>query len=259
MVSRTFGFFASVALMFVSTNSSAHALLMNPPPVTSDDGAKSGPCGCYFGAAPEDPNEDASASACPAGYKTTSLEVGSKITVMWKETVNHNGKFRVALSPKAINLAKRADLDANVLYEADDTNGMSGGTVSTEITVPDTPCTNCVLQLRQFMAGAATPYYYSCAAIDIVKPASGSSSSSSSSSSSGSGTGGDGGAGGNTGNSGSGGNENVIGAGPAPIDQPQVSGACSMQHTTNETSSSWWLSIVGVFVLAKRRKGIVRA
>ena len=168
MAIKTFVFLASAGLVFVATNASAHSLLVNPPPVTSDDGAKSGPCGCYFGAAPEDPAEDASPSACPAGYKTTTLDAGSKITVMWKETVNHTGKFRVAFSPKAINLAKRADLDANVLYEADDTNGMSGATLSTEITVPNTPCTNCVLQLRQFMAGAATPYYYSCAAVNIV-------------------------------------------------------------------------------------------
>ncbi len=36
------------------------------------------------------------------------------------------------------------------------------------ITVPDTPCASCTLQLRQLMTGAAQPYYWSCAAIKIV-------------------------------------------------------------------------------------------
>lgn len=71
-------------------------------------------------------------------------------------------------------------------------------------------------------------------------------------------TGGGGGGGGGTGGSNSssggvGGDENVIGAGPAPLDEPHVSGACSMQRTTEE-SSSLWMALVGLFVLAKRRK-----
>jgi MYXO-CTERM domain-containing protein len=247
---RSFAFVAGLSVAFVAPNAEAHSLLMNPPPVINDDNAKSGPCGCYFGAGPEDPTEDASPTACPAGYMTTSLVAGSKLQVTWKETVNHNGKFRVALSTKPINLAKRADLDANVLYEAADTNSVSGGLVSTTITVPNTPCTNCVLQLRQLMDAASTPYYYSCAAIDITSAGSGSSSSSGSGSSSSS----SGGVGGMGGSSGVGGNENVIGAGPAPIDAPEVSGACSVRASDVGSSSSLWMTLAGLFVLTLRRR-----
>jgi hypothetical protein len=69
----------------------------------------------------------------------------SKLQVTWKDTVNHTGKLRIALSIKPINLATRADFNANILYEATDTNSVSGGLVCTTITVPDTPCTNVVV------------------------------------------------------------------------------------------------------------------
>jgi MYXO-CTERM domain-containing protein len=252
MRSRTLAILAGLSFAFVSTNASAHALLMNPPPLTSDDNAKSGPCGCYFGAGPEDPAEDGSATACPAGYKTTSLEAGSKLQVTWKETVNHNGKFRVSLSTKPINLVTRADLDAAVIYEGDDTNTAAGGIVSTTITIPDKPCTNCVIQLRQFMSGATKPYYYSCAAIDITSPNMSSSSSSGSSSSGGGG--GSGGTGGMPGTGGMGEEVNVIGAGPAPMEPTHVAGACSVSSSDMGSSGSFGWTIAGLFVLALRRR-----
>jgi hypothetical protein len=178
--------------------------------------------------------------------------------VTWKETVNHSGKFRVALSTKPINLVTRADLDAAVLFDGDDMNTVSGGLVSTTITIPNTPCTNCVLQLRQFMAGATKPYYYNCAAIDITTPG-GSSSSSSGSASSSSSSGGVGGMGGASGTGGNGGNENVIGAGPAPIEEPQISGACRASLSDVGSSSSLWLTLAGMFVLALRRRSPARS
>lgn len=257
MFFRSFAILAGLSLAFVTTNASAHILMMNPPPVSNDDNAKSGPCGCYFGGGPEDPNEDTTAVACPVDFKTTKLIAGSTLQVTWKETVNHSGKFRVAVSDKPINLVTRAQLDGSVLYDGNDENGVSGGLVSATITVPDTPCTNCVLQLRQFMSGAAKPYYYTCAAIDIVS-ASGSSSSSSGTGASSSSSGGVGGMGGASGTGGDGGNENVIGAGPAPIEQPHISGACRVNGSGEGSSTSLWLTLGGLFVLALRRKSLAR-
>lgn len=254
MHSRTYALLVGLSLAFVNSNAYAHTLLMNPPPLTSDDNAKSGPCGCYFGAGPEDPAEDGTATACPANYKTTSLEAGTQLQVTWKETVNHTGKFRIALSDKPINLVKRADLDAAVVYEGDDTNTVSGGLISKTITIPDKPCTNCVIQLRQFMAGASKPYYYSCAAIDITSPNMSSSSSSGASSSSSSGGGGTGGTGGATGTGGSGEEQNVIGAGPAPMEPTHISGACSVRSSDVGSSPSFGWTILGLFVLALRRR-----
>src|SRR5689334_14674254 len=128
MKSTYFAFFTGAALLLCAGQAGAHSLLMNPPPLTNDDNAKAGPCGCYFGAGPEDPAEDASATACPAsGYKVTELVPGQTLQVTWKETVQHNGKFRVALSTKPINTVTRADMNNGVLYEAADSNTVSGG------------------------------------------------------------------------------------------------------------------------------------
>jgi MYXO-CTERM domain-containing protein len=210
----------------------AHSLLVNPPPLIADDSAKSGPCGCYFGAGPEDPTEDATASKCPANYTTTSLVAGSQLKVSWKETVNHDGAFRLAFSPTPVDGVVKADLDANVLYEKPDTNTVAGTTITATITVPDTPCASCTLQLRQLMTGAAKPYYWSCAAIKIV-PAGGSTGATTGSGPSGAGGAGAGGAGGDgQGVSspaavGAGGSDSTA-AGPAATPIPFKTGACSV-------------------------------
>jgi hypothetical protein len=147
---------------------SAHTLLVNPPPLTADDNAKSGPCGCYFGGGPEDPNDDGSASPCPGNYPKTDLVAGSEITVSWKETVNHDGSFRLAISNQPVDAVVKADLNAGVIYDKPDANNTSGATITAKILVPETPCESCTLQLRQTMNGSAKPYYWSCAAIRIL-------------------------------------------------------------------------------------------
>lgn len=141
----------------------AHTLLMAPPPVTNNDNAKSGPCGCEFGGDP----------ACPASWPKTKLTAGESYIVQWKETVNHNGRFRLAFATKPVDQVTGADLDANVLYDEVDDNSTNGATLTTTIVVPDTPCVACTLQLRQLMEGAAQPYYYSCASVEIVAPGGG--------------------------------------------------------------------------------------
>jgi hypothetical protein len=171
---------AAAATCVFSTAASAHTLLVDPPPISPNDDAKAGPCGCKFGSDP----------ACPANYTTTTYNVGDTVTIKWTETVQHNGKFRLAFSTKAPSAVTSADLDANVLYDKDDANSQSGGMITTTLTIPDAPCNPCTLQLRQFMDGAANPYYFSCASIRIVDP----NATSSSSSTSGDPTGGAGGA-----------------------------------------------------------------
>jgi len=255
MVSRPSAFLAFAATLFVSASAGAHSLLINPTPLTNDDNAKSGPCGCYFGAAPEDPTEDSSPSACPAsGYPVTDLVAGQMLQVTWKETINHTGKFRVSISTKPIDQAKIADLEGGVVYEAADTNSVSGGLVSATIIVPDTPCTNCVLQMRQLMDAASTPYYYSCAAINITSP-SGTSSSSSSSTTGAGGAGGTGGMGGNGGNGGNGGDVPFeVGAGPAPIEDTQASGYCSVSPGSRGSSAPLAIALAALCAAGVRRR-----
>ena len=221
MKSRLFALAACAAFVAASSFAHAHAVLINPPPLTNDDNAKAGPCGCYFGAGPEDPNEDGTASPCPTDYTPTVLEAGATLQVTWKETVQHTGDWRVAISSKPIDTVTRADMNNSVVFEGPDMNAQSGGVVTQTIVVPEMSCEGCALQLRQFMAGAAKPYYYSCAAITIKPKGGAASSSNSSSSGAGGGGAGGGGMGGASGEGGS--------TGPGPAVQPPntTTGACS--------------------------------
>jgi hypothetical protein len=234
----------------------AHSLLVNPPPLTSDDNAKSGPCGCYFGAGPEDASEDGTAAKCPANYTTTPLVAGSQLKVSWKETVNHDGMFRIAFAPVPVDSALKADLDANVLYEKADTNTVAGATLTATITVPDTPCASCTLQLRQLMTGAAKPYYWSCAAIKIIPPGGPVQPNSD-------GAGGAGGAGGASGAGegggipatvGSGGKNESTAAGEAKPPVPLKTGACSASPSSHDASSLGAAVVTAVIALSLRAR-----
>jgi hypothetical protein len=120
--------------------------LRNPNP-----GIKTGPCG------PGARNP-----------KPTILAPGQQLRVDWLETINHKGYFRIAFSPNADQ-----GYDDNVLATVPDTQNMTNNlphTFSTIITVPSTPCTNCSIQLIQYMmdiAGQPPSLYYSCADIEI--------------------------------------------------------------------------------------------
>jgi hypothetical protein len=224
----------------IARPAAAHALLTVPTPLTQDDNAKAGPCGCYFGAGPEDPAQDGTPLPCPADFAVTTLEAGTELTVEWKETVNHNGDFRIAFSPKAPDQTAMADTDANILMEMPDQNDTAGATLTQKITVPSEPCDLCILQLRQFMMNAAQPYYYSCAAVKIVAPATSTST----------GTGGAGGAGpASTGAGASSPTGDMISSGAGLADpDPQVAEGCSA--TPRGKANAGALSILGLAVAA---------
>jgi len=233
----------SLAALTLQGEARAHTLLMNPVPLTADDNAKSGPCGCEFGGDP----------ACPAGFTTTQLTAGTNVLITWKETVNHTGSFRLAFSTKPVDQVTGADLDANVLYDKADDNSIDGATLSTSILVPDTPCAACTIQLRQFMEGAANPYYYSCASVKIVAPA---------------GEGGAGGAGGSgaggsgTGGEGEGGEMDgeIDSTGPGPAATPpriDTGGACSVGG--DRGGSLGFFGLGALALAALRRRGRLAA
>jgi MYXO-CTERM domain-containing protein len=237
----------------------AHSLLVNPPPLSTDDNAKSGPCGCYFGAGPEDPTEDTTAAKCAANYTTTELVAGAQLKVSWKETVNHDGMFRIAFAPTPVDGVVKADLDANVLYDKADTNTVAGTTITATITVPDKPCASCTLQLRQLMTGASKPYYWSCAAIKIV-PAGGTSAAAATGAGGdgagggGSGAGGAGAGGGTVSPAGAGGSDSTA-AGPAVAPVPLTTGACSASPGGGAPRSGAMLLLaVGAMMLGARRR-----
>ncbi len=143
---------------------SAHTRLEMPKPLTQNDNAKSGPCGCYFGA-PEDPNEDLTPEECPGTYDITELTAGSQVQIAWMETVNHNGAFRLSFSNKPVDQVTKADMEGGIVYDEPDMNTDTTTPLTTTVTVPNEACDNCTLQLRQDMGNS---FYYSCAAVRIV-------------------------------------------------------------------------------------------
>jgi hypothetical protein len=258
---------AALAITALALPADAHSILVSPPPIGPDPGAKAGPCGCYFGAAPEDPN-DPNPQPCPVNYTVTTLEAGSQVEIQWKETVNHDGKFRFAFSSKPPEQVKKADMDAGVLVEIPDTNSVAGTTLKQMITVPDKPCDLCTIQLRQLMLNAPNPYYYSCAAVKIVSPGAGSSSAGAGASGGAGGTGGAAGAGagasggaggaGQGASSGQGALGGSTGAGRAE-QQPPVASSCSASSTPAGGAPFVPLAIAAFSLAAARRRRLLRA
>lgn len=228
-------FALSVIALIAPSTAFAHTLLVDPPPLIDDSSAKTAPCGCEVGGLPP----------CPANFPITEVVAGQTYTVKWKEPVNHAGSFRIAFSTKPVDTVAGADLDANVLADMADNNTDTMATLTTQVTIPNTPCDTCTLQLRQFMDGAASPYYYSCASLRVIDPNGGSGgagSSSSSSSSSGSGQGGDNGEGGSTG----------PGMGPAPT-PIETGNLCSLGAPSNNTTGLFTLAALSALALLRRR------
>ena len=140
---------AALALLVPSV-AFGHAHLLDPAPRTPIDngGLKTAPCGNI---------------AAQTNY--TEMLIGTSYTITWRETIDHPGSYRIALSTNG-----ETAFDNYVIVAS----GMDiqGGTLprdySAAITIPDTAnCNPCVLQLRQFMQ-AADPYYYSCADVKFV-------------------------------------------------------------------------------------------
>lgn len=250
----------AAAVLALPSLASAHTKLLDPAPLTENDNAKSGPCGCYFGA-PETPAEDQTPEECPGTFAITEVTVGQQIQVAWLETVNHDGAFRLAISGKPIDQLKKADADGAVVYDQPDNNTDTATPLTTTITIPDVPCESCALQLRQDMGGT---FYYSCAALKIL-PAGGAGGAGGGSSTTGSGAGGGSsttgtGAGGDpTSSTGSGLDSTGPGMaeGSAPLD---TSGSCAAGPAGGESSTTGALCVAGlalVVVAARGRRSAV--
>ncbi len=163
---------AAVVLALCSSAALAHIELVQPQPRyanTLGEVNKNCPCGgggggqtCTAGVT-SDPNRDES--------RATAVAPGSTITVKWKETIDHTGRFRIAFDDDGADLA---DFNANILADIADPANTTGDK-SAEVTLPSTPCDNCTLQLIQDMNGddvdavadpTGDPTYFQCA--DLV-------------------------------------------------------------------------------------------
>jgi hypothetical protein len=232
------------AFALAAAPAAAHILLSSPPSLLENDEAKSGPCGCYFGS-PEDPGDDGTPVACPGDHTTTELTAGAPLQVTWIETVNHEGAFRIAFSPKPVDEVTKADMAGGIAYDEPDQNSESGATLEATVTVPATPCDSCTMQLRQDMGGT---FYYACASVRIV-------SGGDPGGSGGAGQGGDGSGAGATGSGATGtsgpGATSGSGAGatsgdPVPIGEQPPSGAddgCSIATGAGRGGAGGWLAL----------------
>lgn len=152
----------SVAVFAVLSASPAHAHIALDYPTARSTSQKSSPCG---------------PAGSVRGDVVTDLVAGETVTITWRETVNHPGHYRISFDDDGqddfVEPASFTDFytGPSVLY--DEIADSNGGMYTFDITVPETPCDNCTLQLVQVMTDKA-PYgdgndlYYQCADIRIV-------------------------------------------------------------------------------------------
>jgi hypothetical protein len=168
-----------VFLMF-GVSALAHVALEEPPPRYPSDGSsdnKSCPCGVGPNdSLCSDPNE---LSDPNRSTTVTPYAAGESITVRAHEAVGHSGRWRIAFDPDGADLA---DFNANILLDVADPAGSEGNVGQGDlwefpITLPNTPCTNCTLQIIQVMNGNTTDLvpdptgqssYYQCADIALT-------------------------------------------------------------------------------------------
>jgi hypothetical protein len=144
----------------------AHIQLTCPPAryAYSAQGIKTAPCGALTGT---------------KSMKVTHLVAGQQLLVTFTETVFHPGFFRISLdttggegfppiSPTPESPIMLPVIADNILPH---TSGTSGAKRMYVVTVPNTPCAKCTLQLTQFMMDNPTSGYYECA--DVVVDAAG--------------------------------------------------------------------------------------
>lgn len=144
-------------LVLLSTAALAHEYLEEPIARYESDGFsanKSCPCGvgtndqlCSDSSALSDPNRSYD--------RVTTYNAGDTITVKVHEVIGHAGRWRIAFDPDGADLG---DFNANILLDVEDPAGSDGNVGlgdlwQWDVTLPDTPCDNCTLQVLQVMNG----------------------------------------------------------------------------------------------------------
>ncbi|MCP4499612.1 MAG: hypothetical protein GY822_06555 [Deltaproteobacteria bacterium] len=152
-------FVVTTFLSLLGADAIAHIDLQSPiSRYTNRDLNRACPCGVgepgnnRLCALPDDRSDpDRSAS------RVTTLVAGSTLVFRFDEYVDHSGHYRIAFDNEGADLS---DFNENILLDVVDpvgvtgSNGNAGGSMwELEITVPNTPCTNCTLQLIQVMNG----------------------------------------------------------------------------------------------------------
>jgi MYXO-CTERM domain-containing protein len=243
---------AVLVACLVSAAASAHIKLVAPeqrypegPPSSQEGDQKTGPCG-----------------SGPATGAVTTYAPGETITVIWQETVNHPGHFRISLDPDGGDDGLVDPTDYDDFYVAptvllDDITDGGGSNFSESITLPMTECDKCTLQLIQIMTdkppwgpAGGNDIYYQCADISIKAGGGtgggGVGGAGSGGESSGSGPSGPSGAGGGTGSG--------TPTSPASSGGAESDGGCSMSSRGHGTSAAMGIALLAALGLASRRR-----
>jgi MYXO-CTERM domain-containing protein len=177
------------SLLAVPSVASAHIQLVKPTPRVVDPmGIKQKAEHCGSAGYSRAANPD----------KTTYFKPGETIRLMWNETIGHKGWYRIAFLQNGetfhvpppgngvdfndapanyptLDMTGMTDPATGTLVLKDrivDPVGLQAGVLMADVTLPNVECTNCTLQLTQFMLDpGATSYnidriYFNCA--DIV-------------------------------------------------------------------------------------------
>ena len=165
-------------MLWMTTIALAHMAIEEPAPRYPSDGSTANKaCPCGVGDSNrfcDDPNDR---SDPDRSTDVTTYTAGDTITMTWRETIGHAGRWRVAFDADGADMT---DFNGTILLDIPDPAGTAGNTGNgnlweVQVTLPDLPCDNCTLQLVQMMDGntvdpVADPIgrssYYQCA--DIV-------------------------------------------------------------------------------------------
>lgn len=144
-------FVNALLILFSGSLAWGHAHITSPTPRDTNPGIKTGPCG-------------------PMAKSTNPVVVtaGSVMTINWQETINHPGKYIFTW----LNETDAPMVGQTAVMIPDNANGTADlpHNYQTQLTVPNTPCNNCALQLVQSMEEnpAAPTFYYSCVDVRIT-------------------------------------------------------------------------------------------
>jgi hypothetical protein len=123
---------------------------------------------------------------CGSGALSTAvnppLTGGNSLTVMWHETINHGGHYRIGLSANEADFVTPGNLTIpapplpswDLIDGFPDNDLAAPGTYMQTITLPDMDCPHCVLQVVQIASnnpdGSGGYYinYYACADLSIT-------------------------------------------------------------------------------------------
>lgn len=170
----------TLILLGTATPVAAHIELDAPAPRSNDGQNKWCPCGSGGDGSRDNAGCAISDSDPERGPSSGTFAPGATVTLRWRETVGHTGRFRVSFDD---NGADQADFDANILADIADPAGGDGNTGtgnqwSVDVTLPDRACSSCTLQLVQVMNGNpndevpslfGTSTYYQCVDIEIAE------------------------------------------------------------------------------------------